>query len=127
MTVLVQSFSFKKGYPEDKEGHGGGFVFDCRGLPNPHHDPELRDFTGKQEPVVDFLESSARVQEFWENVRGMVDMQVEDYLSREFSSLTVSFGCTGGKHRSVFMAEKLANHLRLRFPHVTLKTGHREL
>lgn len=127
MTVLVRSFSFRKGYPEDSEGHGGGFVFDCRGLPNPFHQPELKEMTGTETPVVDFLERSPHVQEFWENVRGMVDMQVEEYLSRDFNSLTVSFGCTGGRHRSVFMAEKLAEHLRLRFPHVELRLGHREL
>jgi RNase adaptor protein for sRNA GlmZ degradation len=77
--------------------------------------------------VADFLERAPVVQEFWENVRGIVDMNVESYLSRNFSSLSVSFGCTGGQHRSVFMAEKLAAHIRTRFPAVRLSLTHREI
>ena len=127
LTVLIQSFSYRKGYPKDSEGHGGGFIFDCRALPNPGRIPELAELTGEDEPVMDLLERSSKVQEFFENVRGMVDLHMEDYLSRAFDSLTVSFGCTGGRHRSVFMAGKLAAHIRSRFPHVELRVGHREL
>lgn len=124
LVVLIQSFSFRDGYPADVEGHGGGFVFDCRALPNPHHVPELRDLTGADQPVADWLERSVEVQEFWENVREIVEAHVEKYVTRGFSSLTVSFGCTGGQHRSVFMAEKLAHHLRSRHPHVELRLRH---
>jgi len=127
LKVLVRSFSFRDGYPADTEGHGGGFVFDCRGLPNPHHREDLRPLTGKDEAVADFMEASRRVQEFWENVRGIVDQQVEAYDAREFDSLTVSFGCTGGQHRSVFMAEKLAGHLRERRPGVGVRLVHGRL
>jgi RNase adaptor protein for sRNA GlmZ degradation len=127
LTVLVQSFSFRDGYPADMEGHGGGFVFDCRALPNPHRLAELRPLTGKDDAVVDFLEQAAEVQEFWENVSGIVDAHVEQYVRRGFSSLTVSFGCTGGQHRSVFLAEKLSAHLRARHPHVLVRTSHRRL
>jgi aminoglycoside/choline kinase family phosphotransferase len=127
LTVLVQSFSFKRGYPSDVEGHGGGFVFDCRALPNPHRAPVLKELTGEDHAVVDFMELSPQVQEFWENVRGMVDSQVEDYVSRGFQSLTVSFGCTGGQHRSVFMAGKLVAHIQTAFPHVEVRLSHREL
>jgi aminoglycoside/choline kinase family phosphotransferase len=127
LVVLIQSFSFRDGYPTDMEGHGGGFVFDCRALPNPHHVPELRELSGVDGPVADWLERSAEVQEFWENARGIVDAHVEKYVSRGFSSLTVSFGCTGGQHRSVFMAEKLAEHLRTRFPHVQMRVRHGRL
>lgn len=127
MTVLIQSFSYRKGYPKDSEGHGGGFVFDCRALPNPGRTPELSDLTGEDEPVMELLERSPKVQEFFENVRGMVDMHLEDYLSRAFSSLTISFGCTGGRHRSVFMAGKLAAHIRSRFPQVERRVSHREI
>jgi aminoglycoside/choline kinase family phosphotransferase len=125
LTVLVQSFSFRDGYPADLEGHGGGFVFDCRALPNPHHEPALRDLTGEDAPVADFLERTPEAQEFWENVRGIVEAHVEKYVDRGFASLTVSFGCTGGQHRSVFFAAKLAAHLGRRYPHVavTLKHG----
>ena len=77
--------------------------------------------------VVDFMELSPRVQEFWENVRAIVDMQVEDYVTRSFQSLTVTFGCTGGKHRSVFMARKLLSHLQTAYPHVEARLSHREL
>jgi aminoglycoside/choline kinase family phosphotransferase len=127
LSVLVQSFSFRDGYPSDEEGHGGGFVFDCRGLPNPHYQEPLRDLTGEDEAVVDFLEASPRVQEFWENVKGIVDLQVEEYVERAFESLAVSFGCTGGRHRSVFLAAKLAGHLRERHPHVGVRLSHRKL
>jgi aminoglycoside/choline kinase family phosphotransferase len=127
LTVSIQSFSFKRGYPQDTEGHGGGSVFDCRGLPNPGRHPEFADLTGQDEAVVDYLERSPPVQEYWENVRGIVDMHVEAYLGRDFSDLSVSFGCTGGQHRSVFMAGKLADHLRQRFPNVNLRINHREL
>ena len=122
--VLIQSFSYRDGYPADREGHGGGFVFDCRALPNPHHEPALRDLTGEAPAVADYLERSAAVQEFWENVRGMVEAHVERYVEREFASLTVSFGCTGGRHRSVFLAAKLAAHLARRYPHVSVTVRH---
>ena len=127
LTVTVRSFAFKRGYPEDTEGHGGGSVFDCRGLPNPGRLPEMVNLTGLDDSVIDILDGSSEVQEFWENVRGIVEMQVESYLSRGFSSLSVSFGCTGGQHRSVFMAGKLTEHLQLCFPHVRVQTNHREL
>ena len=125
--VLIQSFSFRDGYPPDLEGHGGGFVFDCRALPNPYHEPALRDLTGEDAPVADWLERSPEVQEFWENVRGIVEAHVERYVDRGFASLTVSFGCTGGQHRSVFLAAKLAAHLARRYPHVSAQLRHGRL
>jgi aminoglycoside/choline kinase family phosphotransferase len=127
LSVLIQSFSFRDGYPRDAEGHGGGFVFDCRALPNPHHVPTLTELTGEADAVVEYLERSPEVQEFWENARGIVDAQVEAYVRRGFSSLTVSFGCTGGRHRSVFMAAKLARHLAERHPHVAVRVRHDKL
>jgi RNase adaptor protein for sRNA GlmZ degradation len=83
--------------------------------------------TGREDPVAEFLERSPNVQELWENVREIVDRQVEAYLKRQFTSLTISFGCTGGRHRSVFMTEKLAEHLRVFFPSVDIRLTHREL
>jgi hypothetical protein len=124
LAVLVQSFSFRDGYPADRAGHGGGFVFDCRALPNPYHEPALRDLTGEAPPVADWLERAREVQEFWENVRGIVEAHVERYVERGFASLTVSFGCTGGRHRSVFLAAKLAAHLTARYPHVAVALRH---
>jgi aminoglycoside/choline kinase family phosphotransferase len=125
--VLIRSFSYRDGYPSDTEGHGGGFVFDCRSLPNPQHVPALREFTGEDEPVADFLERSREVQEFWSSVSDLVDAHVERFLERRFSSLTVAFGCTGGRHRSVFMAAKLAAHLRSRYPQVAVRVVHGKL
>ncbi|HWO89834.1 MAG TPA: RNase adapter RapZ [Gemmatimonadales bacterium] len=127
LTVLVRSFSYRDGYPADTEGHGGGFVFDCRALPNPHHVPELRDLTGEDQPVADWLERSAEVQEFWANASAIVDAHVERFLERAFTSLTVAFGCTGGRHRSVFMAAKLAAHLRSRYPRLAVRVVHGRL
>lgn len=127
LKVFVQSFSFQDGYPHDERGHGGGYVFDCRGLPNPHKVPELQDKTGEAHEVVDFLESSPKVSQFWENVRGLVDGHIDDYLKRRRSSLTVSFGCTGGKHRSVFLARKLAMYLTKRYPQVEVRLSHERI
>jgi aminoglycoside/choline kinase family phosphotransferase len=127
LEVLVQSFSYKDGYPPDMKGHGGGFVFDCRALPNPHERPELRDLTGESDEVVDFLERSEPAQEFWENVKEILEAHVEKYVDRGFSSLTVSFGCTGGRHRSVYMARKLTSHLCSRYSHVAVRLVHGKL
>ena len=125
--VLIRSFSYRDGYPSDTDGHGGGFVFDCRSLPNPQHVPALRDLNGEDEPVADFMERSREVQEFWSSVSDLVDAHVERFLERRFSSMTVAFGCTGGRHRSVFMAAKLAAHLRSRYPQVAVRVIHGKL
>ena len=125
--VLIRSFSYRDGYPSDTDGHGGGFVFDCRSLPNPQHVPALRDFTGEDEPVADFMERSREVQEFWSSVSDLVDAHVERFLERRFSSMTVAFGCTGGRHRSVFMAAKLAAYVRSRYPQVAVRVIHGKL
>jgi RNase adaptor protein for sRNA GlmZ degradation len=127
LVVLIQSFSYRDGYPPDVEGHGGGFVFDCRALPNPHHVPALRDLTGEAPEIAAFLEPSPEVQAFWENARGLVEAQIDTYADRGFTSLTVSFGCTGGRHRSVFLASKLAAHLARHRPQVTLRVRHTAL
>ncbi len=124
LTVLIRSFSYRDGVPADSEGHGGGFVFDCRALPNPHNVEGLRDLTGRDQPVVDYLERQAAVQEFWSSASALTDAHVERWLERDFSSLTVAFGCTGGRHRSVYFAEKLAAHLASRYPHVQVKLEH---
>jgi aminoglycoside/choline kinase family phosphotransferase len=126
LTVHVGSFSYKHGYPEDSGGHGGGFVFDCRALHNPGRYAEYAGLCGCDQPVVKFLEEVPEVEEFWTHVRGMVDNQVQTYLTRGFTSLSVYFGCTGGQHRSVYFAERLGKHLRDRFPEVNVVLGHRE-
>ena len=129
LTVLIKSFSYRDGIPADGEGggHGGGYVFDCRALPNPHHVEALRDLTGRDHSVADYIERQAAAQEFWTNASGLVDAHVEGWLDRGFASLTVAFGCTGGRHRSVYFAEKLAAHLGSRFPHVAVRVEHGKL
>ncbi|HUG38839.1 MAG TPA: RNase adapter RapZ [Longimicrobiales bacterium] len=126
LTVRINSFSYRKGYPEDPGGHGGGFVFDCRALPNPGREVAYRDQCGRDEPVIRYLEAQQESTLFWKHVRSLVDAQVEEYLRRAFTSLAVSFGCTGGQHRSVFMSERLARHLRETFPDVRVVVAHRE-
>jgi aminoglycoside/choline kinase family phosphotransferase len=126
LTIRVTSFSYKRGYPQDSGGHGGGFVFDCRGLPNPGRQLEYTDQSGLDGPVIRFLESREEAQTFWRGVRQMVDAQIEEYLRRGFTSLSVSFGCTGGQHRSVYLAERMARHIEEVFPQVHVRVEHRE-
>jgi aminoglycoside/choline kinase family phosphotransferase len=126
LTVLVYSFSYRRGYPEDVSGHGGGFVFDCRALPNPGRQPEYRTVTGRDAGVRAYLERQDETEVFWENVRELVRTQIRTYLGRNFAALTVSFGCTGGQHRSVYFAERLEQFLGLEFPDVRVRLFHRE-
>ena len=127
LTVLVRSFSYRDGIPADTEGHGGGFVFDCRALPNPHHVPELRELTGLDPAVAAYLERSAEAQAFWAGAVSLVDAHVERWLERGFGSLTVAFGCTGGRHRSVYFAARLAAHLAERHPRVAVRVTHAKI
>ena len=95
--------------------HGGGFVFDCRGLLNPGRFTEYKSINGRNKAVMDFLEQQTKMPEFLNSIYNIVDIAVEDYIKRSFSSLTVSFGCTGGQHRSVYAADALARHLRNKY------------
>jgi len=115
LTVKINSFSYKKGLPEDNSGNGGGFVFDCRGILNPGRFEEFKAQTGRDKSVIDFLEQQTKMSEFLNSIFDIVDMTVEDYLKRDFESLMISFGCTGGQHRSVYAADALARHLRNKF------------
>jgi aminoglycoside/choline kinase family phosphotransferase len=112
LRVRIFSFSFHRGLPKDETGHGGGFVFDARSLPNPGREERFKTFTGKDAPVIDYLHQQESVQQFLASVMALVDASVSNYQHRGFKSLTVSFGCTGGQHRSVYLAEQLANRLR---------------
>ena len=111
LIVLVQSFSFHQGIPADETGHGGGFVFDGRSLPNPGREERFKALSGKDAAVVSYLVQQESVHQFFSNVVSLVDSAVSNYQTRGFKNLTVSFGCTGGQHRSVYLAEQLAAHL----------------
>ncbi len=112
LTVRIFSYSFHRQMPADVSGHGGGFVFDARSLPNPGREERFRTLTGKDAAVIEYLNQEESVHQFLANVVSLIDAGVSAYLKRGFSSLMVSFGCTGGQHRSVYLAERLAKHLR---------------
>jgi len=112
LTVRIFSFSFHKGHPHDESGNGGGFVFDTRSVPNPGREERFKNLTGKDAPVIDYLNQQESAHQFMANVTALVDASVSAYQRRGFKDLMVSFGCTGGQHRSVYFAEQLAKHLR---------------
>jgi aminoglycoside/choline kinase family phosphotransferase len=126
LTVRIWSFSFHRGWPKDESGNGGGHVFDGRGLPNPGREERFKTLTGKDTPVIEYLDQEASVHRFLAHATSMVDDSVAEYRRRGFKHLMVSFGCTGGQHRSVYLAEQLAKHLRGRNG-VDVVVRHREL
>ena len=126
LEVKVYSFSFKKGVPYDPSGNGGGYIFDCRSIHNPGRYEPYKKLTGRDEPVIKFLEDDGEVFGFLEHVYSIVDPHVETYCKRGFTSLMVSFGCTGGQHRSVYCAEHLAHHLAQKYPDIRVRLIHRE-
>ena len=126
LEVKVYSFSFKKGVPHDPSGNGGGYVFDCRSIHNPGRYEPYKKLTGRDEPVIRFLEDDGEIFGFLEHAYGVVDPHVETYRKRGFSSLMVCFGCTGGQHRSVYSAEHMAHHLAQKYPDIRVRLIHRE-
>lgn len=125
--VQVFSFSYKKGYPEDLSGNGGGFMFDCRAMHNPGRYERYKPLTGRDADVIEFLEERGEVQPFLQAVEALTDPAVQRYISRGFSSLQIGFGCTGGRHRSVYCAEHLAAHIASKFGRDVIVTlTHRE-
>ncbi|MDD2279829.1 MAG: RNase adapter RapZ [Bacteroidales bacterium] len=127
LTVDVCSFSFKKGYPAEHPEHGGGFVFDCRALPNPGRLDEYKMLTGLDASVIKYLEEHGETDNFYGEMWGMVSDSIGVYSKRGFNHLSVSFGCTGGQHRSVYMASRFAKEVQQKFSNVKVLLKHREI
>ena len=125
LTVTVNSFSFKNGgVPYDKSGNGGGYVFDCRALPNPGRYVEFKKSTGEDSDVIEFLDDKPDVHYFLQNVQMLVFQSIDNYLERGFKNLQVNFGCTGGQHRSVFFAQKIGELIHENYPMVRVEINH---
>lgn len=126
LTIKINSFSYiKTGYPSDQSEHKGGFVFDCRGILNPGRIEEYKNLTGRDKSVIYFLEQKTMMPDFLNNIFGIVDVTVKEYIKRGFQALTINFGCTGGQHRSVYAADKLAKYLYKKF-NVKVELNHIE-
>lgn len=124
LTIEINSFSFiYMGIPEDKSDHGGGFVFDCRSLPNPGRHVEYRNLSGLDQPVINFLKKEQAVDSYNQSVSDIVCQAVDNYIDRNFDHLMINFGCTGGQHRSVFCAEKLYHMLKEKY-NVKIELNH---
>jgi len=125
LSIRIQSFSYKRGIPLDEKGHGGGFVFDCRLLPNPGRYEKYKNFSGNDAPVIEFLEKEKQVDAFLQHVQAIAAQAVVNYRKRNFTDLLIAFGCTGGRHRSVYCANRLAAYLQKKFD-ISVQVRHRE-
>ena len=125
LTVTVNSFSFKNGgVPYDKSGNGGGYVFDCRALPNPGRYVEFKQKTGEDAEVQKFMDDKPDTHYFMQNVQMLVYQSIDNYLERGFKNLQINFGCTGGQHRSVFFAQKIGELIHENYPMVNVEINH---
>lgn len=120
LSILIESFGFKHGLPSDAD-----FVFDLRCLPNPYWETQLRQMTGKDQPVIEYLDSKHSVQNMYADILAFLEKWIPQYMDFNRNYLTVALGCTGGQHRSVYLTEKLATELKRKFDHVL--TRHTEL
>lgn len=125
LTVTIYSFAYKKGIPNDVSGNGGGYVFDCRAIDNPGKYERYNAFNGLDEPVIRFLEENGEIETFLTGAKEMTDKTIQRYIDRGFTNLMICFGCTGGQHRSVYAAQKMAEHIHNNFP-VKVHLFHRE-
>jgi len=120
LSILIESFGFKHGLPSDAD-----FVFDLRCLPNPYWEIQLRQLTGRDRPVIEYLDSKDSVQSMYADILAFFEKWIPQYMDFNRNYLTVALGCTGGQHRSVYLTEKLAAELKQKFNHVL--TRHNEL
>ena len=118
LSILFESFGFRHGIPSDAD-----FVFDARTLPNPYWEPALQPLTGRDRPVIEFLEAHPAVTELYADIVAFLDRRIPLYLSNNRGYLTVAVGCTGGQHRSVYLVERLAAHFATRHPQVAARHG----
>ena len=125
LQIKISSFSYKKGLPIDSTEHGGGYIFDCRGIHNPGRYDEYKKLTGRDKPVIEFLDKEQEMTDFITNVYSLADKHIQKYIERKFDYLTFNFGCTGGQHRSVYSAEHLFHYLNDKYD-VELYLEHRE-
>jgi aminoglycoside/choline kinase family phosphotransferase len=124
LTISIRSFSYKKGIPEDPSGNGGGFVFDCRALPNPGRYTEYKSLTGRDSEVQSYLEKYEEVQQFNQLIFQIIQLSIDNYLERKFNHLMVNFGCTGGQHRSIYFADSLAKKIKENYPQINIIVKH---
>ena len=128
LTIRINSFSYLlKGIPVDYTGNGGGHIFDCRSLPNPGRLDNLRDFTGLQTPVIEYLEAQGEVTKFLTHAMDIIEQSINNYQQRKFKNLQINFGCTGGRHRSVYSASKVAEQIKQKFPDIIVEVQHLEI
>ena len=128
LKVKIFSFSYKfSSVPEDTSGNGGGFVFDCRYIDNPGRIDDFKDLTGLDKKVSNYLDDTSDMQDFLWNVYRIISPVIEKYISRDFTNLQISFGCTGGRHRSVYSAENLARFLTENYPQIEVETIHTQI
>ena len=125
LEVRVVSFAYKKGIPSDPSGNGGGYVFDCRAINNPGKFERYNNVTGLDEPVIEFFKEDGEMDVYLESIYKLVDSHVKRYIERSFTHLMISFGCTGGQHRSVYASQKIAEHISKKFG-VKVSLTHRE-
>ena len=126
LELEIYSFSFKKGIPTDSSGNGGGYVFDCRSTHNPGRFEQYRSQTGLDLPVINFLEEDGEITDYLNHVRPILEHHVERFIERGFTHLMCCFGCTGGQHRSVYCAQRMAEHVHRKYG-IRVRLTHREL
>jgi len=126
LNIDIISFSYKKGLPKDTSGHGGGFVFDCRFLPNPGREEAYKTLTGMDDEVIEYFKLRPEVDDFIEKLKEIVMPAIDNYQKRSFNYLSISFGCTGGQHRSVYCASRLFDFLN-KIEGINVILSHREI